>query len=313
MENKMNPFRPMLAAVAVSALISFPCYASPKLDGVRALVMDGVVMSRSMKPIRNEHVQALFGRPELNGLDGELILGEPTQKDVYRLTQSVVNSTSKDITGLRFYAFDKWDLDRPFNWRKVALEGQVRDFLGDGLRLVRQGLVLCQADLDVYEDHCLEQGYEGVMLRAPQSPYKQGRSTTKQGYLLKVKRFSDSEARVLAVEELMHNGNEATTNELGRTSRSSHQENLVPAGTMGALLVEDIHTGQVFRIGTGFSAEERAEWWIWANPSKCDCEECANPLRGLIVKYRFFPIGVKDLPRHPSYQGLRDMDDLGGE
>jgi len=35
------------------------------------------------------------------------------------------------------------------------------------------------------------------MLRHPQSPYKQGRSTPKEAYLLKVKRFSDGEAVIV--------------------------------------------------------------------------------------------------------------------
>ena len=50
--------------------INFPIYVSTKFDGVRALVIDGIVYSRSMKPIRNKHVQKLFGKPEYNGFDG---------------------------------------------------------------------------------------------------------------------------------------------------------------------------------------------------------------------------------------------------
>jgi DNA ligase-1 len=50
-----------------------------------------------------------------------------------------------------------------------------------------------------------------------------------------------------------------------------------------------VNTGVEFNIGTGFTAEDRAKKdWV-----------------GLIVKYKFFPIGVKDKPRHPVYLGLR--------
>ena len=43
----------------------------------------------------------------------------------------------------------------------------------------------------------------------PNAPYKQGRSTVREGYLLKVKTFLDDEATVVRFEERMHNGNEA--------------------------------------------------------------------------------------------------------
>jgi DNA ligase-1 len=291
----------MLATDADFDTLKFPCYGSPKLDGVRALVKDGVVLARSLKPIPNDHVQKLFGRPELEGLDGELIVGSPTDKDCFQNTSGAVRRKSGEPS-VRFFVFDKHDETTPFNWRKVAVEKVVG--IGPAAFVVplRQVLILSLADLSVYEDHLLEEGYEGVILRAPKSPYKFGRSTAKEGYLLKVKRFEDSEARILAVEELMHNANEAKTNELGRTERSSHKAGLVPAGTMGRLYVEDIHTGQRFHIGTGFTAEQRAWWWAHRHP---------DDRLDLRIKYKFFPVGVKDLPRHPVYLGLRDEFDMG--
>ena len=66
--------KPLLACEVPLDEISFPVYASTKLDGVRALVIDGVVYSRSLKPIRNKHVQKLFGKKEYEGLDGELVV-----------------------------------------------------------------------------------------------------------------------------------------------------------------------------------------------------------------------------------------------
>jgi DNA ligase 1 len=73
--------KPMLASPA-GPLIPYPMLLSPKLDGIRCLIINGVVCGRSLKPIPNRFVQQLFGRPELNGLDGELIVGPPTAKEV---------------------------------------------------------------------------------------------------------------------------------------------------------------------------------------------------------------------------------------
>lgn len=289
-------FKPMLASPADLNKLTFPCLVSPKLDGVRALVKDGVVLSRSLKPIPNEYVQRLFGRPELEGFDGELIVGSPTAEDVFHVTSGAVRR--RDGTPpVVFYVFDIVAAHTPYRLRRDILESL---FQGPTLRpveLVSEFQVESLKGLELVEEECLKRGYEGVMVRAPEAPYKYGRSSTKEGYLLKVKRFQDSEALVIGVVELMHNENEATTSELGRTRRSTHQENLVPAGTMGALYVQDIHTSKRFHIGTGFTAEDRKWWWD-------------DDHTGLIVKYKFFPVGVKDLPRHPSYLGIRDTFDL---
>lgn len=296
-----HDFKPMLASEANLPKLTFPLIVSPKLDGIRAVVRNGVVLSRSLKPIPNLHVQELFGRSEYEGFDGELIVGSPVAPDVFHVTSGAVRRRDGKPF-VRFFVFDILEAGgAPYSHRRAYLE---HAFLGLSYRpveLVSEFQVSSLDGLEVVEEECLKSGYEGVMLRSPDGPYKFGRSTACEGYLLKLKRFKDSEARIIAVEELMHNENEATVNELGRTERSSHKENLVPAGTMGKLYVQDIHTGQRFRIGTGFTAEQRE--WFWHR-------NVLNIAAGLIVRYKFFPVGVKDLPRHPSYLGLRDAFDL---
>lgn len=282
--------KPMLAVESDQTKLKFPCYASPKLDGVRALVKDGVVLSRSLKPIPNKHVQERFGRPEYEGLDGELMLGDPTHPDVYRITVSAVMSQDDDQL-VCFHLFDRWDRDYSYN--RVSLPHTAY------AHPVTSVLVHDLEELERFEARCLKDGYEGVMLRSPDSPYKFGRSTVKEGYLLKLKRFADSEAEILDFEELMSNQNEATTNELGRTERSSHKSGLVPAGVLGALVVRDIKTGVTFKIGSGFTAAERASFW-----------SVRAFLKGSLVKYQYFPGGSKDKPRFPTYLGFRDHIDL---
>jgi len=75
-----------------------------KLDGIRAIVINGVVMSRSLKPIPNAFVQEKFGG--LEHYDGELIVGEPTGSTCYRDTVSHVMSHDKRGYPVRFFAFD---------------------------------------------------------------------------------------------------------------------------------------------------------------------------------------------------------------
>lgn len=291
-------FRPMLAAEADLSKLRFPLIASPKLDGVRALVKDGVVLSRSLKPIPNKHVQKLFGRPELEGLDGELIVGSPTAPDCYRKTVSGVMSEEGEPE-VRYFVFDLWNNVGGFDAR--LLEMDLRLPRGGGRVVIPLGQQWLSSleRLREYEERCLEQGFEGLILRDPSAPYKFGRSTVNEGYLLKLKRPQDSEAVVIGVEPKYHNANEATTNELGRTQRSSHKANKVALETMGRLHVRDVKTGVEFFIGTGFTEHERAIWWRGWPKNK-----------GLLIKYKHFPVGAKEAPRHPVYLGLRDPLDL---
>ena len=72
----MLKVKPLLSCEVSLDKIRLPVFISTKLDGLRAVVIDSVVYSRSLKPIRNKYVQKLFGKPEYNGMDGELVVGD---------------------------------------------------------------------------------------------------------------------------------------------------------------------------------------------------------------------------------------------
>lgn len=289
-------FKPMLATDADFEKLRFPLLASAKLDGVRAVVRDGVVYSRSNKPIPNQHVQRLFGECEY--FDGELIVGEPTSKTVYRDTVSGVMSVDGQ-PNVWLYAFDHiGPVIDPYDKRRRRLKSYIDEIGPARVLLHEQEEVNTLDELFEYEETCLMEGYEGLILRDPNAPYKMGRSTVREGYLLKLKRFQDAEAEVIGFEERMRNGNISTTNELGRTSRSSHKAGKIGRGDLGALLLRNSE-GVEFACGTGFSDAERSE--IWTNKDR---------YLGCLAKYKFFPIGVKEAPRHPVFLGWRDKRDM---
>lgn len=294
----MSAFKPMLASPMELQHVRWPMYASVKLDGIRAVVRDGKLLSRSLKLIPNTEISAALSKRVFEGLDGELIVGDPASPTCYRDTVSGVMAVDGE-PDWKFYVFDDHThASATFRFRLDRLTDAV-DGLGQRLALLPQVLVHDIEALNEFEAKALEAGHEGVILRHPDSPYKFGRSTAREGYLLKVKRFVDGEAVVLDVIEEMHNGNVAETNELGRTKRSSHQENKVGKGRMGALLVRDLVTDVEFQIGTGFDDKEKDYWW-----------RRNAAAHGTIVKYKSFPIGVKDKPRHPVYLGTRDPRDM---
>lgn len=289
----------MLAAtLEVNSQIPFPVYASPKLDGIRGVVVGGKLLSRSLKPIPNPHVSALFGRREYEGLDGELILGSPTAKDVYRVTNGAC-ARHEGKPDAVFYAFDMHDKPCNFTDRLEELKHWFVDRPGRVL-VLSQTLITTAEELDVYEAKQLAAGYEGVILRHPDGLYKFGRSTIKEFGMVKVKRFTDGEFLLLDIEEEMENTNEKKTNELGRGARSSEKAGLVPKGRAGTLVVKDIKSGVDFRVGTGLNDDDKD--WFWKHKKQL--------IGKFVGKYKSFLVGVKDLPRHPVYLGGREKWDM---
>jgi DNA ligase-1 len=294
-------FKPMLSAKLETPI--FPYLASPKLDGIRCIIKDGVALSRTLKPIPNKHIQSILGTILLNGLDGEIICGDPTDPDCFRNTTTVVMSHDK-VEAFTFYVFDDFaHHNQPFTLRLALAEDRVNsihasqtELTNAMLKVVNHEHIANQEQFDNKEIECLNMGYEGMMVRSPHGHYKFGRATARENTLSKVKRFADSEAIVIGIEELMHNENEKSVNELGRSKRSSHQEGKRPAGTMGALIVRDIVTGIEFNIGTGFDASQRDQ--IWAD---------RDQVIGKTLTYKSFHIGVKEKPRHPVFKFWRTM------
>lgn len=297
----MVRFKPMLAVKADLDKLEYPVYGSYKLDGIRVIIIDGVVMSRNAKPIPNVHVQKLLGKKKYNWLDGELIVGDDTAPDVFQVTTSGV-MTQAGKPDVKLYVFDRYDdgaISVPYHERWA---GVCRDFQDDkNIVLVDQHHLHNIDQLNAFEERAVGLGFEGIMLRSPSGKYKQGRSTMREGYLLKVKRFEDDEAKLLGMEELMTNNNEQTIDALGRKVRSQKKGGLVPAGKLGSLIVHHKVFGD-FKIGSGFTEEQRVNLWQQYQHNR-------NDFIGQLVKFKYQPSGVKDKPRFPVFLGFRNKID----
>lgn len=290
----MKGFKPMLAApVTDIELLNYPVLASPKLDGIRCVVIDGVAYSRSLKPIPNEEIQAFFASGEYDGFDGELIAGPHNAPDVFnRSTRFVMKRDARDDWA--FYVFD-W-IQGGITIERMGLVESLE--WSPHVRPVIQTTVGDVEVLRKYERVSLSQGFEGVMIRSMGGEYKHGRSTLKEALLLKLKRFSDDEALIIGVECLMRNGNAAETNALGYTERSSAADGLIPMDALGALIVRRAD-GVEFKIGSGFTESQRYN--LWQNQDE---------IIGKMVTYKHFEVGAKDKPRFPIFKGFRDEKDI---
>lgn len=295
-------FKPMLAKEGTPSDLSYPVYAQIKYDGIRACVVDGVLVSRTLKPIRNAEIQTTLGRPEFNGLDGELIVGDPAAEGCMQATASFVMAPAKRGENWAYYVFDKWNEPGPFTNRMAVASKIVRETTWTDLPMFEAPFNVydSQAELEEFEAEAVAAGHEGIIVRTLDTPYKFGRSG-KTGPLLKIKRFIDFEAEVIGVYEKMHNANEATTNALGRTERSTKKAGMVGVGVLGGLELRALNgpcAGQEFRCGTGFNDGQRLALWQ------------ARNLLGRTAKIKSFPVGVKDAPRFPVFLGWRDAEDM---
>jgi DNA ligase-1 len=283
----MAKFQPMLASPVVLENVVYPVMCSPKYDGIRCIIKDGVALSRKLKPIPNRHIQSMLASCPPN-LDGELIIDGKTFNQI----QSAVMSEDGEPE-FKYCVFDIIN--------KYEYSDRVNDLmemeLPECCEIVVPLLVETEEELLKYETECLAEGYEGIMIRSPDGPYKFGRSTPKQGYLSKLKRFEDAEATIVGFEELQHNMNEATEDERGYTKRCHKKAGMIPAGTLGAFVVRD--GDKEFKVATGMTAEERQLYW-----------DTQDEMLGKLVKYKFQPSGAKDLPRFPTFLGIRHPDDL---
>ena len=290
--------KPLLSCEVPLDKVKFPIYISTKFDGIRALVIDGVVYSRSLKPIRNKHVQKLFGKPEYNGFDGELIVGDIYAKDVFQKTTSGVMSEdgTPDVT---FHVFDLWSLptfDYEYRQRELQ-EILLNNEEYEGVVYTTIHKCYTVEDLNFFLNHEERLGGEGLIGRNPKGMYKYGRSTPKEQFSMKFKFFVQDEYEVVGFTERMHNSNEQTRDNLGYAERSSAKDGLVPMNTLGSLVLK--YNDTTFSCGTGFDDTLRKE--IWDNKTE---------YLGKLASIRYMSVGSKDLPRCPSWLGWRDLEDL---
>lgn len=301
--------KPLLAeSIKDPTLLNYPVFCTPKLGGIRALKINRKLLSRSFKPIQNRYIRAVLEDCLIlpDGADGELMSGKTFSEGTGNIMR---RDGSPDFT---YYWFDFVDesLDIPYHERMKRLEAYYQDhgpwngrILGVQIVLVLPKLISNVEELKAFEEECLAAGFEGVMVR-----YKCGRSSLKEGILLKLKPFEDDEAVITGWYELMHNTNEAEIDELGHTKRSSNQEGLVPSGMLGGYHVIGLKgrwENVPFDIGgfNGVSHEDRVKMWN-------ECLEHPEEVLGRIVKYKYQAPGSKDKPRIPIYHGIRSPEDM---
>lgn len=278
--------------------LQYPLMASIKLDGIRCLRVDGKTLSRSFKPIPNKYIQKMMSSLK-DGLDGELVTYN-TDGSIRTFNEIQSDIMSEDgEPNFKFVVFDSVsDINEPFKDRYANL---METDLPDYCQALVQKVISSSEELEQYEEQVVKEGHEGIMVRSINGPYKCGRATFKSQDLIKIKRFVDSEALIIGFEEKLRNENEAETDELGHTKRSSAKAGLVAANTLGNFLVRDLVSNVEFKIGTGIGLNDLLRKKIWDNQ---------DLYINKIITYSYQSVGSKDKPRIPSFKGFRHNEDM---
>lgn len=276
----------------------------PKIDGVRCIVVEGQLLSNTLKPFPNQNnLIKYFGdlatTYKTSALDGEIV-GETLQS-----TMSLVMSKDAEIPpkALRLVLFDRlfWACE-PYTYRYGWLLSSFDTcYYWPNVTIVPlYGYTHKSLPIDTVKE-ILAHGYEGVIFRSQDGKYKFGRATEKEGSLFKFKPVEDAEARVLDVIKLQHNDNDPYLNECGYTKRSTAKAGRIESDMAGSLLVVGIngrYADKVFKVSLG-SCEHGVRQWFWE-------------MRNLHVKNRTITYtyakyrGTDDAPPEPRFKCFRE-------
>lgn len=259
-----------------------------KIDGNRCIVnlKTGQLYSRSRKEILSipglgaDVQKACKNLKGVEWADGELYSSQLTfnqiQSIIRKTGKKSISSTKKgkDISiselahEIKFNMFD-YVSEEPFEVRAKRMREEVEN----SKRLTLVEVIMCRfEDIRKFHDKFVREGYEGIMLRNPDSPYETKRSSG----LVKYKLFIDSEYEVI--------GWKAEKNDPSK---------------MGSAILQTAD-GKTFNATPAMSDAEKAK--IWKNKDK---------YIGMMATVKYQELDSESgIPRFPILKGFRDKSDL---
>ena len=322
---KEKKFKPMLAPnkrINIQAL-PYPLLASYKIDGVRGLITDNKILSRSLKLIPNKQIQEKF--QSLTAIETDTYVdGEfynpniPFQAIVScAMTQDYNNPTAikkwnelckkYDITisreeafqGIKLYIFDRVKLSNPdehFNCRFHWVENTYTKNYPKLTEIVKQKIVNTPEEAKQYYEEALEWGCDGLILRSSEGRYKYGRATLNEALIFKLKPYVTFDAKIIGVIQAtkVNPNAEKKINELGRSITSKKKGDRILINKACDFVV--MHEGKnELKVSIAMNEKEKREVW-----------ENRQSYIGRYIEYKGLEVGAKDLPRHPVFLRFRD-------
>lgn len=179
----------------------FPCYSQRKLDGVRCVAMPGKgLFSRLRKEFPHmEHIKEEINRlPSSLILDGELYTNSIGFQEIVGMVkrETLKAGDAEKQRCIQYHVYDMIS-DKPYEQRLKDLHALFRSYSFQHIVLVQTNVCVSEEDMKKQHAQYVADGYEGIMLRAPQGIYKNSRSVD----LLKYKEFFDDEYEVIDFKE----------------------------------------------------------------------------------------------------------------
>ena len=293
----MSKFKPQLApnelltVGAANKLSAEEYFLQPKVDGIRGVVIDGVIKTRSLKELGNkalpERMKGLCEASTAYGyyIDGEFDSASTSFNDLSGILRSFDKPLPDDLV---FKIFDIYDPERPDipaidRWT-IANQSAIPNCD------VIQNIPWPEDFADGFQE-ALDLGYEGLMVKRKDAKYKCGRGTYKQGIIYKMKPYETFDCVVTGFEQatVVREGAEKKVNELGRSETSRKKGDRVPIDAVAAIWVD--FEGIALKVSVAsLTHPERALLW-----------EEKDKYLGKYVEFKGMMLGAKDLPRHPMF------------
>ena len=302
----MKKFKPFLAPNKIVDVheLTYPLMASFKLDGIRCIIKDGEMFSRSLKSISNIKLHEKFKQLKqftLNEshlqpiLDGELL----ARSMPFNVLSGTVRALDREVPeDMYFYLFDSvinGNYDAEFIFRTEQLT-RLELMYPDLIKIVEQKLVHTSEQVEEYFQEALDFGCDGLILHSLDGKYKCGRGTINEGIIYKMKPYLTFDAKIIdVIQSTKVNPNaEKKINELGRSVTSKKKEDRILIDKACDFVV--MHEGEAeLKVMIAMTDEEKKE--VWKNKES---------YIGRYIEYKGLMVGAKDLPRHPVYLRMRD-------
>jgi DNA ligase-1 len=291
-------------------VVTRPMMASHKLDGMRCIIKNGEILSREFKPIQNKQLNERFEPLKKLSVaanmifDGELYSHELNFQEIMHYCKTEDLGDEPLPESINFYCFDclygvdpetypNMTASMRYEFIEEMNTMNLPHFVG-----LEQRIVNTPEQVKQMFEEALAAGFEGLILKDPNSKYKFGRLTTHSGMGYKFKPYQTFDAKIIAVEQATEVDPKAErkVGELGyhKTSRKKGDRILIEKAS--AFRVP--YDGKEVKVSLAMTDKEKEQVW-----------KEKELYIGKTIEYKAMLVGSKDLPRHPVYIRMRPDKD----
>ena len=215
--------------------VIFPCFAQPKLDGMRCLGKDKLISRAGKEILTMDHIKNDI-KIIADILDGELYSHGLSFQENMKLVKKYRKGESEKV---KYHVYDVV-LPLPFHLRMSVLKNMVTLLNSENIELVETVVINNEEELKSYHAKNVGNGFEGTIVRWGDAPYQ---LDTRSKNLLKYKDFLDEVFEVVDI----HPSERRPTHGIVVCKIGSHTFNATPK--MSHSDREELLTNRVNYIG----------------------------------------------------------------